>query len=41
LVSWNFLSASCTFWLNISNIFSMNFSKISSLRVFCGLCWLP
>jgi hypothetical protein len=33
-----FLSASCTFWLTISHIFSMNFSvtssKNSSLRVF-------
>jgi hypothetical protein len=38
LVSWNFLSASCTFWLTMSSSFSMNFSvissKISSLRVF-------
>jgi hypothetical protein len=45
LVPWNFLSASCTFWLTMSNIFSMNFSEISSqissLRVFCGHCYVP
>jgi hypothetical protein len=38
LVSWNFLGASGTFWLTLSNIFSMNLSmiscKISSLRLF-------
>jgi hypothetical protein len=38
LVSWNFFSASYTFWFYISSIFSMNFSvissKISSLRIF-------
>jgi hypothetical protein len=38
LVSWNFLSASYSFWLTMSSVFSMNFSvissKISSLRIF-------
>jgi hypothetical protein len=38
LVSWNFLSVSCSFWLTMSRIFSMEFSviscKMSYLRVF-------
>jgi hypothetical protein len=37
-VSWNYLSASCTFWLTMSSIISMKFSvitcRISSLRMF-------
>jgi hypothetical protein len=45
IVSWNFLSASCTLCLTMSRVFSMNFSvissKISSLRVLCGCHWAP
>jgi hypothetical protein len=37
-LSWNYLSASCTFWLTMSSNISMNFSvitcRISSFRVF-------
>jgi hypothetical protein len=40
LVSWNFLSVSCTFWLTISYIFTMNFSEISSLRAFSRHHWV-
>jgi hypothetical protein len=38
LLSWNFLSVSCTFWLAISSVISIKLSliacRISSLRVF-------
>jgi hypothetical protein len=45
LLSWNFLSASCTFWLTMSSNISMKFSlitcRISSFRCSCGLHWIP
>jgi hypothetical protein len=38
LLSWNFLSVSCTFWLTISSIICIKFSlitlRISSFRLF-------
>jgi hypothetical protein len=38
LLSWNFLSASCMFWLTMSSRISMKFSlitcRVSSFRVF-------
>jgi hypothetical protein len=38
LLSWNFLSVSCTFWLMISSVISIKFSLItwtvSSFRLF-------
>jgi hypothetical protein len=44
-LSWNFLSVSYMFWLTMSSTISKKFSlitcRISSFRVFCGLCWVP
>jgi hypothetical protein len=41
LLSWNFLSVSCTFWFTISSIISIKFSLstcgMSSFKLSCGL----
>jgi hypothetical protein len=44
-VSWNFLSASCTFWLTMSSVISMKISVIACKSFlwgcFCGHYWVP